>query len=150
MIYLGGIYGQTKYDIGTLFTCLRFSHGKIVVHEEMLIETIVGNQIPSPWCVMFSTRDGSQQKITKYENGIKVAQNELFPTYVEIGIDDDNDFQGSSSYYIDSLLTIKDRDHIALDFFVIEMEFFSQTKLYRWLHEHIITLLFHVPHPNAR
>jgi hypothetical protein len=90
---------------------LCFSHGKIVVHEEMLIETIVGNQIPSPWFVMFSTRDGSQQKITKYENGIRVAQNELFPTYVEIGIDYDNDFQGSSSYYINSLLTIKDHDH---------------------------------------
>jgi hypothetical protein len=75
----------------------------------MLTDTIVGNQMPSPWSVMFSTRDGNQQKITKYENGIRVAQDELFPTYVEIGTDD-NDFQGSS-YYIDSLLTIKDHDH---------------------------------------
>jgi hypothetical protein len=40
----------------------------------MLTETIVGNQMPSPWSLMFSTRDGSQQKITKYENGIGVAQ----------------------------------------------------------------------------
>jgi hypothetical protein len=32
----------------------------------------------------------------------------------------------------------------ALDFFVTGMEFFSKTKLYRWLQEHIIALLFQV------
>jgi hypothetical protein len=66
---------------------------------------------------------------------VGVAQDELFPTYVEIGTDDDKDSQSS---YADS-------PSASLDFFVTEMEAFYITKLYRWLQGPIIALLFQVP-----
>ncbi len=61
--------------------------------------------------------------------GIGVAQDELFPTYVEIGTDGDNDSQGSSSYYTDSPLAIRDHDHRRSGLFCDRDGVFQQNKI---------------------